>query len=232
MGCISSSRCLTHYESYTLRHLRVRNYCRREVIRQGLLRNVPFSDSITQDNVGAPLANGCNCGYDNRSDVAFIAANPALNLPSTWSSAAYITALRGKGVGGDQLMADPIVKQKILFDFKSQLEAWKDIYSSIKAEAVARGRPEPAVYGNVHIVETVYSVLIAPYVDVVWTEQPAEQPIVGQPTWGGGTDTKHSRPSNTSLVRVLGTKLGSLISGSLRSRAGNQVLPGTAPHKR
>lgn len=185
MGCISSSRCLTHYESYTLRHLRVRNYCRREVIRQGLLRNVPFSDSITQDNVGAPLANGCNCGYDNRSDVAFIAANPALNLPSTWSSAAYITALRGKGVGGDQLMADPIVKQKILFDFKSQLEAWKDIYSSIKAEAVARGRPEPAVYGNVHIVETVYSVLIAPYVDVVWTEQPAEQPIVGQPTWGG-----------------------------------------------
>jgi hypothetical protein len=131
----------------------------REVVRQGLLRNVLYSDAITQDNVGAPVANGCNCGYDPRTDATFLAANPQLNLPANFSSAAYITGLRHQGVEGDALMVDVVIKQKILFDFKSQLQAWIDIYASVKAEAVTRGVAEPAVYGNVHIIETVYSVV-------------------------------------------------------------------------
>ena len=69
-------------------------------------------------------------------------------------------------------------------NFTAHLRAWNQTRSALKQDAAAAGRPEPAVYGNVHIVENVYSVLVSQYLDVVWTETPAFLPRVGKPTWG------------------------------------------------
>lgn len=74
--------------------------------------------------------------------------------------------------------------QIIRFHFVENLQRWRATYRAIKADAAENGRPTPAVYGNVHIVENAYSVIVSQYQDVVWTETPAFFPRVGNPTWG------------------------------------------------
>merc|ERR1719197_457836 len=81
---------------------------------------------------------------------------------------------------GVALVQDRIVREMIRFHFTAHLRAWNQTRSALKQDAAAAGRPEPAVYGNVHIVENVYSVLVSQYLDVVWTETPAYLPHVGK----------------------------------------------------
>ena len=73
----------------------------------------------------------------------------------------------------------------IRFHFVEHLARWRSTYLAIKQDAAENGRYEPAVYGNVHIIENAYSVVVSQFLDVVWTETPAEFPYVGKPTWGG-----------------------------------------------
>ena len=83
------------------------------------------------------MDNGCNCGFDPRTDAAFVTAHPELRRAANFSSGKYVTDARAKGLRGDGLMLDPVVKAKILFDFVSQQAAWRDIYASLKAVAAA-----------------------------------------------------------------------------------------------
>ena len=74
------------------------------------------------------------------------------------------------------------------FHYAENLAAWRATLAALRADAAAAGRPRVAVWGNVHLLENVYSVLVAPHLDVVWTETPAYLPHVGAPpTWGSAT---------------------------------------------
>eukprot|EP00937_MAST-01D_sp_MAST-1D-sp2_P000446 g446.t1 len=171
-----------------------------EQVRQGLLRPAPFGDCVTQDNVGAPMYSRANGGFDARTNALF-AAGPgrSLGLPPGFNMGEYVQQQRRRiGLGnnscpvpftpcaiGVELVQDRVVREIIRFHFVAHLRAWKATRDALKQDAAAAGRPEPAVYGNVHIIENVYSVLASQYLDVVWTETPAYLPRVGRPTWGG-----------------------------------------------
>ena len=167
-----------------------------EQIRQGLLRPALFGDAVTQDNVGAPLYGAPNGCCDVRSNALFLAKHgTALGLPSNFSMGAHLLGLTGGAPPyslpieqGLALVQDPVAREIIRFHYVENLAAWNATYHAIKADAAEAGRPGIAVYGNVHIVENVYSVLVSQYLDVVWTETPAFLPHVGNPpTWGGAT---------------------------------------------
>ena len=172
-----------------------------EQIRQGLLRPALFGDCVTQDNVGAPMYDAANGGFDVRTNALFLAGpGHALGLPANFSMGPYIQTLRRSLTsnsstatqcasfkpcpGGIALVQDRVVREIIRFHFTGHLAAWRRTRDAIKQDAVDNDRFEPAVYGNVHIVENTYSVLVSQYLDVVWTEQPAYFPYVGKPTWG------------------------------------------------
>ena len=156
-----------------------------EMVRQGLLRPAVFGDAATQDNVGAPLYGAANGCCDPRSDAIFAEKHgEELKLAQNFSSGGYVLGLLARGVNGTRIPEDAVAKELIRFHYVENLAAWKRTYDALKADAAAAGRPEVAVYGNVHIVENVYSVVVSQYLDVVWTEQPAEFPRVGAPTWG------------------------------------------------
>lgn len=164
-----------------------------EQVRQGLLRPALYGDAVTQDNVGAPLygvPNGC---CDLRSNALFLAKHgAALGLPSNFSMGAHLLGLTGGTPPyslpieqGLSLVQDRVVREIIRFHYVENLAAWNATYHAIKAAAAEAGRPQVAVYGNVHIVENVYSIVVSQYLDVVWTETPAFLPHVGNPpTWG------------------------------------------------
>jgi hypothetical protein len=156
-----------------------------EQVRQGLLRPALFGDSVTQDNVGAPLYGPPNGCCDVRSSAIFLELHGArLGLPANFSLGPYIQSARARGLSGVPLVQDKIVREIIRFHFVENLKRWRATYAAIKADAKENGRPEPAVYGNVHIVENAYSVVVSQYQDVVWTETPAYLPHVGNPpTW-------------------------------------------------
>jgi hypothetical protein len=171
-----------------------------EQVRQGLLRPALFGDCVTQDNVGAPMYSAANGGFDVRTNALFLAGpGGRLGLGANFSMGEYTTALRKRlGAanafpcapfkpcpGGVSLVQDGVVREIIRFHFLQHLAAWRATFLAIKQAAAESGRPEPAVYGNVHIVENAYSVVVSQYLDVVWTETPAFFPHVGKPTWGG-----------------------------------------------
>jgi hypothetical protein len=158
----------------------------RETIRQGLLRPLHFADCITQDNVGSPFNNGCGCGFDRVTNDRFVAHHTGA-LPPNFTMASYIQQQRKAGCSSSDMVGDdPLVRSMIAFHYAENILAWRDIYTSLKKAAVEAEQAEPVVYGNVHIIEMVYAVIISQYLDVVWTETPAYLPYVGNPpTWGG-----------------------------------------------
>lgn len=146
-----------------------------EQVRQGLLRPALFGDCVTQDNVGAPMYSASNGGFDVRTNALFVAGpGRQLGLPANFSMGRYVTALRKRlGTtacaafkpcpGGVALVQDKVVREIIRFHFVQHLAAWRDTYLAIKQAAAESGRYETAVYGNVHIVENSYSVVVSQY---------------------------------------------------------------------
>ena len=126
-----------------------------EQVRQGLLRPALFGDSVTQDNVGAPLYGPPNGCCDVRSNSLFLQQQrAALGLPANFSMGPFIQSLRRHGLSGIPLVQHPVVREIIRFHFVENLRRWRATYNAIKADAAEGGRPEPAVYGNAHIVES------------------------------------------------------------------------------
>jgi len=137
-----------------------------EQVRQGLLRPALMGDCVTQDNVGAPLYGPPNGGFDNRTNALFLASGPAraLGLPSDFDMGSYVLKRRSEigntscasftaCPGGVALVQDSVVREIIRFHFTANLAAWRRTYAAVKNDAAEAGRPEVAVYGNVHIVE-------------------------------------------------------------------------------
>jgi hypothetical protein len=93
------------------------------VARQGLLRPSLFGDCITQDNVGAPIDNGCGCGYDNYANEQFIdQQRKSKLLPRNFSGmGSYIQVQRKKGIAPESLLKDDIVRAIIDFHYRENL---------------------------------------------------------------------------------------------------------------
>ena len=133
-----------------------------ETVRQGLLRPALLGDVVTQDNVGAPLYASTNGCCDVRSNALFVAKHgAALGLPANFTIGDHFLQLAAHNITGFALVQDRVAREVIRFHYTANLAAWRAAYHAIKADARDAGRPEVAVYGNVHIVENAYSIIVS-----------------------------------------------------------------------
>ncbi len=163
-----------------------------EVVKQGLTRLAPFGDSVTQDNIGVPLnkGNGNFCDWCSRKFARYLTRNfsaqdrAALGVGdlSKLDLRAYINRKR-QSLKGDDLIADPLIKEFIRFQYRAQIEAWIDCATATKREALKRGVKIPALYGNQWGAWGVlpYATVLSQYVDVVWIEGGCTQPCFVDP---------------------------------------------------
>lgn len=159
----------------------------REVVRQGLLRPAAYGDCVTQDNIGTVIDH--TFGWDTWNEQAF----------KQWLGERCTPAqLRALGVGDlqafeprkkllelrtalrdEELLENPLARQWILFQNVVNLKVWGEMVRDTRAEALRRGRPCPAVYGNQcrdEVGLSPYQVAQSALVDVVWIETGMFQP--------------------------------------------------------
>ncbi len=152
-----------------------------ETVKQGILRLIPYGQTLTQDNIGCPLNKGagnfcawCARGFrqymrERYGPLAF--QRFGVRSGANFDPRAYLLERR-RVLGAEGLLEDALAREYIRYQYVSQLRAWEGICEDSRQEAAAAGRPLPALYGNQYGAwgELPFATALSSRVDVVWIE--------------------------------------------------------------
>lgn len=156
---------------------------------QGLLRPVPFADTISQDNVnvvGFAFGRGAFCPWclaglrdylRGRFDEARL-RQMGVRDPETFDFLEY--ANEKSLPFSNDILTDAVAREYVKYQYTSQLDKWQEAVRQVKDEARRLGRPLPPIYGNQYAVaRRAYGMIQCGSVDVVWTEDGTHLPFPG-----------------------------------------------------
>jgi hypothetical protein len=163
-----------------------------EMVKQGLVRLVPFGHTIAQDNIGCPLNKGqgnfcawCNTGFKRYLTERFSAAEIrqlGIDDLDRFNAQPYLDRLAKAG-GNAAAIEDRLVREYIRFQYISEADAWEDMMRTIRAESAQLGLPTRAAYGNQYGGWGIFpfATALSSRADVVWIECNCFQPAWGDP---------------------------------------------------
>ena len=156
---------------------------------QGLLRPVPFADSISQDNIdvaGFQFGRGAFCKWCLAGFRDYLAKRfPTAQLKQMGVEPVdefdFVAYVNGRGLKRDPtILEDPVAREYVKYQYVWHLEQWQEAVRQVKDEARRLGRPIPPVYGNqYHASYVPFGAMQSGSVDVVWSEEGTYLPFPG-----------------------------------------------------